>query len=307
MNDWNSNNGGNDWNAPGAGQPPGQPQTPPAQPHGSVWPASDAPPPHIVNEATFGDVIDNAKLLLERSKGPLLYGWLIAAGVELMLVIMLIAAAIVLAMGVTSAGSGSLGLFGLASIGSFFIGLLGIVSLVLVNAVRTAFYRPMRLVMLHGPQAVPDVQTLIRMAMERAVNVLLVSCATGVVVMVGMLFCIVPGFIAAFLLLPAAYLAATRDDLDLVSAMKEAVEIAKANVPVLLACVVVLIGVGFAVGIFGAIINFAATMAVGHWGQYVAQIGQWGATTVVGYIGWIALGAAFITIDFNDKGLKVAK
>lgn len=314
-NNWNNNNwNDNDWNQPASGgepqnqwsQPqPGNPQhgwqQHHHQPHNPYGPPVD-PSGYAPTEATLDSVIDNFKLLLGRTRGPMLYGWLIAGALDFVFVVIAVVLGLVLLGGLGAGGKTG----NMVALGAGAAGLMSIVALILVNAMRTAFYRPMRMILVHGSHTVPDVKAFLKIALERAVPVFFVTILGTLIVIGGMLMCIIPGLVAAFLLMPANYIAATRDDLSTTECLREAYEMARANVGLLFVGIGALIGVGMVVGGGSVVFGSIASAVFGAYGEVVVQFIEWGLQVVVGFFGWLAVGSMFITIDCAESGESIA-
>lgn len=241
-------------------------------------------------EPTLGDVIDNIQTLAKRVMGPLLVAWGIVAVIQLVLVIIQVAAHYVL---------------GPASLAFMFVSipvllLIGIV----LGAVRFSLYRPMRSVMTDGPGAVPDLGSLQEPILSNFLNVMLASILYGLSVVIGLVFCIIPGLVAAVVFAMAPYYAA--NGTPAVEAMRDAMESAQKHTVLLVA------GMGASIVLAGfiqagvQIVVLIVSSFLGEYAFIVSQLTSWMLQVAVGAAIWVILGGTFVTIDLADSGEHVA-
>jgi hypothetical protein len=99
---------------------------------------------------------------------------------------------------------------------AWFANILKILSsllLTVVFAARLGLARPMRMIVLAGPQSVSGTGDVLRLALGRFGPNLVASVVYFFIVAMGTMFCFLPGIAAAVLLYPALYMVATERDL----------------------------------------------------------------------------------------------
>jgi len=250
-------------------------------------------------EATFDDVLANARLLIERLRGPILIAWLMVAGG-------------VLAFDLAEAMLNTLAY--LMGGGVFYIlttvvwipfMLVALVAYPILSVIQFSLFRPLRTRVVEGPVESDSVGKVFDEARERWIMVGVTMLLTSVITMVGMFACLLPGLFAMFLLWMANYLVATRDDLSPIDAMKRSAALAKKYWEVLLVAfgAMFLGGLCFAMvlGMFQVLLSIIGTHA-----PPVMFIGRalfmWTGYVLWMFLAFVGMAAVYITVDLEEHG-----
>lgn len=250
-------------------------------------------------EATFDDVLANARILIERLRGPILIAWLMVAGG--LLVFELVEAMLT----TTAHALGDGIIWGLIFVVWIPLKLVEVVAYPILMVTQLSLFRPLRTRVVEGPVEADSVGRVFNEAKQRWVMVAVTVLLTSIVTMVGTVACIIPGLFATFLLWMANYLVATRDDLSPIDAMKRSATLAKKYWQVLL--------VAFGAMFLGAICFF---MVFGLYRVLISVIGAYtGPVVFIGgalftwagfalwmFLAFVGMAAVYITVDLEEHG-----
>lgn len=288
----------NDWNQPpGPGQDPfGQPQQP-QQPQPQHDPFAGHAQPGLaggVYDPTFDDVVENIKTVAGRFLGPILAVWVGIFAIDFLFVLFAI---------VVSAVSFE-GVFGSATEFVFY-GLTGVnvIRGVIMTALRASLFAPLKQMLVQGPQSVDGIGGVAKSALSRAIPVAITSVIVSVIVGIGVVFCVIPGLVAGFLLMMSTFYAAVGH--NPIEALTESFESAKKYWALLLGAVAVVIFVTGLIVIGGSITSAISIAILKEYAFIGIQLGNWLITALLGVVIWIVTGAVFVTIDTAESGESI--
>jgi hypothetical protein len=246
-------------------------------------------------EIGVDELIENAKIVVNNSLGPVLVAFAGLWGIKL---------ALTLIVGVfTALGVWVMGLFGTIA---GFVAFLSIPLLVLLGLAQNALFRPVQLQAFEGKEFIGSVGEALGMAREVVVKVILTTALFGVVTGVGSVFCLIPGLAALFFFCQAPYLAATTE-LQPWECMRRSYELNKSYaLPVAIALAAALITVGIVTGCGSAASGAIGTLIgrlVPAIGGLVTQLGV-DLFSIAGSFGaFVAFAAVFTTIQSIERSV----
>jgi len=280
----------------GFGAPPG------GQPAGGA--AAGPPGPSMPGRpAEVSEIFDNFKLLFGRLKGGFIGAYLVLSLANVLVQAPTWIVTYLQQEALESGNFSDLGTYSLLTIcTSFFqIG----VSLV-IGAVMLGLYRPIRMALVQGPEALGGTGALLKLAYTGFLPKLGIMLVVGIAIGIGLVLCIVPGVLAAYFLCLAAYLVAAVDQ-PIGDAIRRSIELAKTNlVPLIVAIVVYVVVIGVATGI-GATLGAVLTATLGAIGLLVAQPIAALVGVAVGYVGFVFFGAVAVTVETADSGTPLLR
>jgi len=158
--------------------------------------------------------------------------------------------------------------------------------------------------MVHKPDSAPDsVGAVFRATTSTFVRVLIMMLVAGVITTIGVVLCVLPGVVAAFVLAPAVYLAASRPD-PIMELVQRSVDLVRANLglcllfvgglmALMLVAVVVMAGVTVAFPDELLVTNVVVPLA---WGLLYA---------IIGYPILLLSGSLYISMDAAWDGIRI--
>jgi hypothetical protein len=249
-------------------------------------------------QASIEDVLENAKKLFNRLRGPVLLAWfMVAAGVLAFDLAEAILNTIAYLL-----GGGILSL--VVTIVWIPVMLIALVVYPLLTVTQWSLFRPLRTRFMGGSPAGDSVKKVFSEAWERWVPVAITTLLTGVATTVGLLACVLPGLFIGFLLWMATYLVATRDDLSPVNAMKRSAVLAKKYWKLLLvAWAAMFVGVicfAMVTGLFQVMLAIAGT----HTGPIYYLGGAlfgWTGYAIWMFLAFIGMSSVYLTVDLAEQ------
>jgi len=194
------------------------------------------------------------------------------------------------------------------------VSLLVMATSFLVGGLTLGLYRPLRLALLEGPDAVAEKGGALALARQRYGWALLSIFLFGIILTTGLLFCVLPGFAVLAFLGMMPFLVVACDE-DLGSGFQRSVNLLLRNpLPLLGGYGAVFViqllvigltfaigaGVGLVAGLVGAGLGFPVT-AIGIGGALGSLIG--GVIGLpIGYLNMLIIGGTFVSVEAHDSG-----
>lgn len=177
----------------------------------------------------------------------------------------------------------------------------------ILTGLSAGMYRPMRQLAFGDKESIGGALDVLRSASLRMGTLLLTFILTLAAVCLGFVMCIIPGLVLAVVLSMAPYLAATRDELSAIDAMKQSARLVSENLwTILLAgLLVVVLSLPIYAGV--GLLILPAVMFIGQMVLLVVLPVTWFVGFMVGYVMWIFLGSVYITIETADSGVEVQR
>lgn len=294
----------NDWEQPGlnpnpqqgGAQPPHSQQLPqtaqparPAQPSASAfltegWGAGQA--------ISFGEFKARFRLVFERSKGSILKAWVALGLLPLIFAIL----------------GGVLSILGYYIPVIAFVGGIGTVILrlfllpltVVLGIAQMTLLRPLYARIFEDPREQMGVLDTIKSVKGVFVATLLVSIIVMVGSGLGLLFCILPGIVIAFMLSQSLYLAAGQG-LGPIEAVTRSFELNKTH----FMSVLMIVGALFCMAIIGAAIITPVALVsamIAPFGGLLSGVINWGVMQVFSFVAFLLQATVFSAIESKETG-----
>lgn len=290
--------------APQGHAPQGQaPQGPPggfgSPPGGPMGPGGGGPK---APQVAVSQIFENLKLLFGRSTSGILPAMAALAALALLLAV---PSWVMNYLRLSALAEGDFRSFWAQGVGQYCGSLMTLVAAVLVGALRVGIYRPIRRVMVEGPQAVAGPGDALKQAAQGYGMNIAAYLLVGVAMFFGVLACFVPVFVVMFFVAFVPYLVAAKGT-DVIESFKLSTKYAMNQAPALLAALglIVLLVVVFACCI-GAGGNAAAVSMFGLTGSAVALPFMTILGEVVALFWWLFLGATLVTLETAETGTPI--
>jgi len=284
------------WPAPGdAGAPQAGPPAPPAP----IPPGGSGAP-----QVQFSELIENFKLLFMRSKSGILPAMVAIAALS---IVVNSPSWVMNYFTLHALSNGDFQSFWAGGFGANCSRMFTLVAILLVGALRVGLARPMRRVMVDGPEAVNGVGDALKQSMEGYWMNLLAYFLVGIALAIGAILCILPMFVVAFFVAFVPYLVSSMN-VEIVEAFKLSATYAKNQAPALIASmgivILVMVVLGCCVGAGG---NAIAVRLFGLMGTVavtplVSIIGE-----LVGIVWWLFMGATFVTLETAETRTEIKR
>lgn len=284
----------------GFGPPPGG-----APPGGFGAPPGGAPPGgETPNAVSFNDVVDNFKLLFDRSKSGILPAMVVMSVLWILLSTPQYLTNFLKLRALSEGDFDSMWVgTGIGACSGLWI----LVVAVLVGALRAGISRPMRRVMVEGPGAVQGVGDALKQCTHRYGMLVGAYLLTVIALVIGALLCILPMFVVMFFVAFVPYLVSACEA-DVVEAFKRSATYAQNQWQVLAGVlggfVLIMVVVGCCVG---GVTNALAVRIFGLSGTalvspLLAIVGE-----LVGLFVWLFFGATLITLETAETGTPIQR
>ncbi|MBI2897623.1 MAG: hypothetical protein HYY06_28955 [Deltaproteobacteria bacterium] len=289
MSDWQQPPGPGGWPpAPASPAPAGQPPAP--------TPASSGGP-----TVTFGQIWASYRVLLRRSMPGVA---MVFAGLALANLVFNVPAWIVQYLQLQALSTAMFGDVGSLAIVGSLTNLLRLVATVAIVSIRVGLSRPIRALLVEGPDAVKGAGPTLKMATQRFWPVLGTTLLVGLAIAVGLILCVLPGLAAMFLLMMAPYLVSACEA-DVGSAFKRSYTLATRNIGPFLGVIGIAVGgvlvlLGVSVAMNAVVVSMLGFAAVVFVQPVVLILGE-----ALGFLWWLLFGAAFVTAETADSGVQV--
>jgi len=252
----------------------------------------------------FGEILENFKLLFERSKSGILLAMVAIAALSLLLMSPYWVANY---LRLDAMSSGDYRSFWLAGAGSLCSSLWLIVAYLLVGALRVGISRPMRRVMVEGPQAVTGPGDALKQCMEGYWMNLVAYLLVGIALTIGAFFCVLPMFVVAFFVAFVPYLVSARH-VDIVQAFKLSATYAQKQWLGLLASIAIVVLLTVIVGCcIGGGGNAIALRAFGLKGTAAVAPLLMIVGEAMGIVSWLFFGATLVTLETAESGTPIQR
>ncbi len=252
----------------------------------------------------FSQILENFKLLFERSKSGILMAMVAVAGLSLLL---MSPYWVTNYLKLQALSTGNLQSFWLAGAGSICSSLWILLSYLLVGALRVGISRPMRRVMVEGPQAVTGAGDALKQCMEGYWMNLVAYLLVGIAMTIGAFFCVLPMFVVAFFVAFVPYLVSARS-VDIVEAFKLSATYAQKQWLGLLASMALVILVMVVLGCcIGGGVNAIALRAFGVVGTAAVAPLLMIVGEAMGIVSWLFFGATLVTLETAESGTPIQR
>jgi len=302
----------------GYGQPPGGYGHPPGgdgQPPGGFGPpggyggSGDYVADRVYGDlgsggpADVGAVFSNFMTLVKRSGLTFTALWLALAAVELTLNLPSLLQLLVQGGAVDVGDAGKAFFFGT---GMLCVSLANFAGLIVLAALKVALSRPMRASLVQGPEAVGGALGALKMAGSKIFPALGATLLVGLMVLAGLVVCVVPGFIVAFLFCMVPYLVVTRDELSFGGAFGESMRMAKLNAGPIILGIVLAVVVGLVLAGVNAGLAVVLVTNLREYGLFALSLSVFVIQVAVGLVSWLFWGAMYVSIETSDANVAIA-
>jgi len=286
--------------APGGG-PPGQ-KPPGGWDYGGDGGGDIYGQPGSGGPASIGDVFSNFFMLLKRSFGGILVAFVLIGTISMMCqcpswTVWFLATGIIPIDVDTT-------LLLTAGVGSYCTMALGYFGALVVASLQMAMFRPMRIALVQGTDELGGVGGTLKEVFSKFVPAFVVVLITGVVVAIGLMLCVLPGLIAAILMMFVGYLVVATDA-GIGEAFGESFRLVKENLVAVLVAIVVLFTVGSLVAGCGWGIMFGAMALTPQYGGLIATITMFFINFTLFIFLNLFMGAFVTTIETSDASVEL--